>query len=96
VQVKTDGQDRVRTDIDLPATRIYGKVLDDAGHPMPGATVMVSTGEGNAVETKLCGSVLSARGPVPGAGVMVFGIRPGLMGGDSVMGLLKTPVETSC
>ncbi len=35
-------------------------------------------------ETKLSGSVRSARGPVPGAGVTVYGIRPSLMGGDSV------------
>lgn len=141
VKVKSEGQDGARAEIDLPATRVYGKVVDDAGHPMPAATVMVSTNEGAAVhmdtdgtgsfdlrglaeglayavarlssgegewssdrislflqdgedfgpleirmrrETKLSGSVQSARGPVPGAGVMVFGIRPSLMGGDSV------------
>ena len=141
VKVKTDRQQRARADIDLPGTRVYGKVLDDAGHPMPAATIMVSTDDGAAVhmdtdalggfefrglteglayavarlssaqgewssdrvslflqegedagpvelrmrrETKLSGSVQSARGPVPGSGVAVFGIRPGLMGGDFV------------
>ena len=141
VKVQSDGEDRARADIDLPATRVYGKVVDDTGHPMPAATVMVSTDDGAAVhmdtdptgsfdfrglteglayavarlssgsgewssdrislflhdgedfgplelrmrqETKLSGSVRSARGPVPGAGVTVYGIRPSLMGGDSV------------
>jgi hypothetical protein len=139
VKVESDGQDRARADIDLPATRVYGKVVDDRGHPMPAATVVLSTDEGTVStesdetgsfdlrglvaglayagatlssaegewssdrislflqdgedvgplevrmrkESKLSGSVQSARGPVPGAGVAVFALRPAMIGGDS-------------
>jgi hypothetical protein len=43
VKVDSDEQDRATAEVDLPATRVYGKVVDEAGHPMPGATVALST-----------------------------------------------------
>jgi hypothetical protein len=139
-KVESAGEDRASVEIDLPATRVYGKVVDDAGHPAPAATVVLSTDEGAVhmdsdetgsfdfrgvpeglahagatlssalgewssdrislflhdgedvgpvevrlrKEIKLAGKVQSARGPIPGAGVMVTAIRPILQGGDSV------------
>ena len=142
VKVESDGQDRGRVDVDLPATRVYGKVVDEAGHPMPDAMVALSTDEDLVFkdadesgsfdfrglaggwayagasfssaqgewssdrialflheeedfgplevrlrkEVKLSGSVQSSRGPIPGAGVAVFELRPYVMGtgGSSV------------
>jgi hypothetical protein len=46
VKVESEGEDRVRADIELPSTRVFGKVVDDAGHPMPAAVVLVSTDQG--------------------------------------------------
>ncbi len=43
VKVAGDGQDRARVDIDLPATRVFGKVVDEEGHPLPKAVFSVST-----------------------------------------------------
>ncbi|HEX4863899.1 MAG TPA: carboxypeptidase-like regulatory domain-containing protein, partial [Acidimicrobiales bacterium] len=46
VKVESEGQDRVRADIDLPATRVFGKVVDDQRHPVPDAIVSLTTDQG--------------------------------------------------
>jgi hypothetical protein len=42
-QVEADGQGRATVEVDLPATRVFGKVLDDAGRPVPSAFFEIST-----------------------------------------------------
>jgi hypothetical protein len=139
VKVETDGQDRARADLTLPATRVFGKVVDDSGRPVPAATfdlgtddevVSTDTDDSGSFEVRgvasgmayaaairssaqgtwtsdrvalfigedaevgplelrmhknkpLTGTVQSARGPVPGAGVSVIPLRPTMIFGDS-------------
>lgn len=42
-EVKADGEGRATAEIDLPATRVFGKILDDAGRPVPAASFEIST-----------------------------------------------------
>jgi hypothetical protein len=140
VNVEANTQERATVEINLPATRVFGKVLDDDGRPLPSAIFSLSTDEDNVVtdtdgagnfevrglpeglayaaatfssaqghwssdrisfflregedvgplelrahkEKRLSGTVQSARGPVPGAGITVVPLRPTLMFGDSV------------
>jgi hypothetical protein len=46
VKVEADGKDEARVEIDLPATRVFGKVLDDSGRPLPRASFTLSTDQG--------------------------------------------------
>lgn len=141
VKVEPDGQDRATVEIDLPGTRVFGKILDDTGRPLPSASFEISTegvdmhtttdetgsfdvrglsegmafagatfsqrdeewvsdrislflrdgGEVGPIELRLkkkkrvSGTVRSALGPVPGAGIRVLPIHPvKLLGGDAV------------
>lgn len=139
-KVEADSLARARVDISLPATRVYGKVVDERGMPAPSSTVGLSTDD-NSMESssddtgtfefrglspgmayaaasrssaqgdstsdrlsllirdgedvgplelrlhknkKISGTVQSARGPVPGAGIYVLPLLPTVMFGDSV------------
>ncbi|HKV11911.1 MAG TPA: carboxypeptidase-like regulatory domain-containing protein [Thermoanaerobaculia bacterium] len=44
-EVEADRQGRATVEIDLPATRVFGKVLDGAGRPVPSASFEISTGD---------------------------------------------------
>ncbi|HEX4964944.1 MAG TPA: carboxypeptidase-like regulatory domain-containing protein [Thermoanaerobaculia bacterium] len=46
VKLEPDGQDRVWADLKLPATRVFGKVVDDAGQPVSAASFGLSTDDG--------------------------------------------------
>jgi hypothetical protein len=43
IKVEADSQGRAAAEIHLPATRVFGKVLDDGGRPVPAANFSVST-----------------------------------------------------
>jgi hypothetical protein len=47
VEVEADREGRATAEIDLPATRVFGKVLDDAGRPVPSASFEISTDGGD-------------------------------------------------
>ena len=51
VKVTRDDQDRLQVDIDLPATRVFGKAVDEEGHPLPKAVFSVSTDNVNLAST---------------------------------------------
>lgn len=140
VKVEPDGQGRATVEIDLPATRVFGRIVDDTGRPVPSAFLEISTegldmhtrandagnfdvrgfAEGMALavasssrreeewtsdrislflrdgeevgpieirmnkKKRISGTVRSALGPVPGAGIRVVPVHPVKMGGDAV------------
>lgn len=51
VKVEPDGQGRATVEIDLPATRVFGRVVDETGRPVPSAFVEIST-EGLDMHTR--------------------------------------------
>lgn len=55
VKVESDSQDRATVKIDLPDTRVFGKILDDTGRPVPSAYFEIST-EGMDMHTKTDGA----------------------------------------
>lgn len=51
VEVEADEQGRADVEIDLPATRVFGKILDETGRPMPSARLVVSASDSDVVAT---------------------------------------------
>lgn len=70
-----NGKDSAEVEINLPDTHVFGKVLDDAGRPAPGASVGFSTAEGDHATDVDDAGRFELRGLMPGMALAAASLR---------------------